>query len=134
MNSAQQFDDQSMESDNLFQGGVTHPLSATVVGCSLDAPPVDSLLNNPRRFQSDAKAVWTLTNPIVYMNEYPEVRARLGEISWFYLTSNIRGGMLFGTGSLAVFGNPVMGDTKIVVPWFTGTLPGIYGSRSGFIR
>lgn len=134
MYSGNQYDDQTMGETSYFQGGVSHPLSATVVGVSIDTIPYNSIFDNPRRYQSEAVAPWLLTNPIVYMNEYPERRALLGEITWFSLTTNCRSHSLFNTGTLAAFGNPEMGSYKVIVPWFTGSIPGIYGTRRGFIR
>ncbi len=133
INASNQFSDQTMGDYAYHQGGVTHPMSASVVGCSLDTFP-NSYFDSPRRFQTDIRGPWLTSFPLVYMNEFPERRALLGEIRWFSIIANIRSGALLNTGSLLAVGNTELGTFKAVVPWFTGSIPGIYGSRLGQSR
>lgn len=131
--SSNQYADQTSGDTCYHQGGVTHPMSASVVGCSLDTFPYSNF-DSPRRFQTDIRGPWLTSYPLVYMNEFPERRSLLGEIRWFSIISNLPSNALLNAGTLAAFGNPEMGTFKAVVPWFTGSQPGIYGSRLGQAR
>jgi hypothetical protein len=130
INALSQSNDQVMNEASYFQGGVTHPLLPIVAAASLDMLPF-SLFDNPRKLLNESVGPWSLFNPIVYMNEFPERRTLLGEITWFTTTTNCRTHTTFNTGTLVVFGNPEMGSVKVVIPWFAGTKPGTYGIRRG---
>ncbi len=129
----QQFTDQTSGDDAYHQGGVTHPTSASVVGCSLDTFPLSNF-DSPRRFQTDIRGPYLTSFPLVYMNEFPERRSLIGEIRWFSIIANIKTGALLNTGSLIALGNTELGTFKALVPWFTGSISGIYGSRLGQAR
>lgn len=128
-------EDQPNATSSLHHGGVLDPATGKVVGLSLFCNTImtgssffESSFNTVR--PNDTKKI-QLHNTIVCINEFPGRRAPIGEIEYFKLASNIRPATTLSNRSMAVFGTPHFSFHKIVVPWHTGSYPGINVTRSG---
>lgn len=116
--------DQSINDYCYMQGGIIDPNTGNVVGFSLDTIPSSSLNT---AYATDRQF------PLVYLNEYPNRYASVGEIEFFSIANNCTSLSYVDAKDSVIFGNPIRSSYKMVVPWNSSQVPGNYGSRAGTI-